>query len=396
MIGDTKRISRILLEILSNALKFTDKGQVSVEVALVKTEEQRCTVKLLVKDTGCGILEAQKDNIYTLFNRGTPAWQGIYQGIGVGLSLVHQFVKELGAEIDMESVRGKGTLFSCIIPLKMPLLEVETLRQGTEQGASVLAFKPVRLLKAASILNPLVLLVEDNSTSALMTSALLEGCGYDVDCACDAASALLKVSKTDYGLVILNIGLPDMPGYECAKQIRKIPGKAKIPLVALSSHAEIERRQRCFDAGILEVLNKPLTEAMIRRRLSPEALENLMPPMDLTALREGMKYSEEKLREHVSLYANSLPSELAVIKETYQENQLEALEEAVIQTEGGAMLYKAFRLQEACENLQTQLRKNGQQGVEASYRALFHEIEQLQHFLERFLIEELTGEEGLA
>ena len=219
LIGDTRRIAQLFLELLSNALKFTKNGEVSVKVSLLQREESRCIVKLSIQDTGCGIPETDKTKIYTLFHRvGPPGQAG--QGSGIGLSLVHRFIQDLGGEIDMQSRVGEGTHFSCQIPLKLPLLSDEKLNEQIPSKASVHNLNPIRVLKSSPLQNPLVLLVEHHSTSAHISSMLLEKCGYAVDSVCNAKHALDKIAKIEYGLILMNIDLPDMPGYECAKNIR--------------------------------------------------------------------------------------------------------------------------------------------------------------------------------
>ncbi|HEV2524141.1 MAG TPA: ATP-binding protein, partial [Gammaproteobacteria bacterium] len=123
LMGDSGRIYRIVLELLANALKFTAQGEVNVIATLVKKTTKNVVIKILVKDTGMGIPIDKQPELFAQFNRLTPSYQGIYKGMGLGLFLVKQFVEDLKAEIHLSSTPEKGSSFTCMIPLKMPLEE---------------------------------------------------------------------------------------------------------------------------------------------------------------------------------------------------------------------------------------------------------------------------------
>ena len=123
VIGDKIRFHRIALELVGNALNFTAVGHVLIRVELAKQEPQSLAIRLTVSDTGMGIPKDKQQDIYVQFKRLTPSYQGIYKGSGLGLSIVKQFIDELGGEIYVNSSLGEGTVFNCLIPLQMPILE---------------------------------------------------------------------------------------------------------------------------------------------------------------------------------------------------------------------------------------------------------------------------------
>lgn len=125
LIGDPTRIHRIILELVTNALNFTNQGLVQLAVRLAKMENRNVVIKIIVEDTGIGIAPEQQQEIFLSFKRLTPSYEGIYKGAGLGLAIVKQFLDELNGEIYVESNIGKGTKFTCIFPLKKPLLEEE-------------------------------------------------------------------------------------------------------------------------------------------------------------------------------------------------------------------------------------------------------------------------------
>ena len=119
--GDAMRLQRILLNLLSNAIKFTHQGAVNFRVRVIRREEQGIVLEFRVQDTGIGIPENQKALIFTRFCRLHPAYEGQYAGAGLGLTVVKRFVEELKGEIHVESTEGQGSIFSCLIPLRIPL-----------------------------------------------------------------------------------------------------------------------------------------------------------------------------------------------------------------------------------------------------------------------------------
>ena len=123
LLGDPVRIYRITLELLANALKFTPTGSVNIFAALVKQEGQTAIVKILIQDTGIGIAQDKQSELFIRFNRLTPSYEGIYKGMGLGLSIVKQFVEDLKGEIYVESHLNEGSQFVFILPLKVSLLE---------------------------------------------------------------------------------------------------------------------------------------------------------------------------------------------------------------------------------------------------------------------------------
>lgn len=126
IIGDKVRIHRIGLELVANALNFTQHGHVTLKASLAKHQDRDIVIKLIVEDSGIGIAKAQQTEIYQQFKHITPSYQGIYKGSGLGLSIVKQFIEELSGEIYVQSESGQGSQFTCLIPLQTSLLDDET------------------------------------------------------------------------------------------------------------------------------------------------------------------------------------------------------------------------------------------------------------------------------
>ncbi len=254
IIGDPVRIYRIALELLANALKFTSTGEVNIFARLGKKEGQNIIVKILVEDTGIGISTDKQSDLFIRFKRLTPSYEGIYKGAGLGLSIVKQFLEDLKGEIYVESHLNKGSKFVCIIPLKTLLLEEDPFNTS---------FKQDKIAKKYG------LIVEDEPIAALVAKTLFIEQGCEMDIAENGTTAINQAQKHQYDFILMDIGLPDINGFEVTKNIRLIEGNThyRAFIAGLTAHVDVERKQQALEAGIDLILTKPLTKEMTTRLL---------------------------------------------------------------------------------------------------------------------------------
>jgi two-component system aerobic respiration control sensor histidine kinase ArcB len=260
IIGDKIRVHRIILELVGNALNFTDHGSVLLQAQLAKIKDRKIVLRIIVSDTGIGMVKERQDEIYVQFKRLTPSYQGIYKGIGLGLYVVKQFIDELDGEIYVESELHKGTSFTCLIPLRLPLLDDESGIDKVQEEQSTSRVQPTTDDKANK---PRILIVEDNAIAQLAAKGILTSMNCQVDIANNSKEALRLFLTNSYHLVFMDISLGEgMNGYEVTNLIRKDEGLERYtPIVALTSHGGEENRQRCIESGMDAVLTKPLTQA---------------------------------------------------------------------------------------------------------------------------------------
>ncbi len=248
VIGDPLRIQRIVLELLTNALNFTAKGFVHLNLRLIKKLRDELWVEIVVEDSGVGIAEDKHEDIFLKFGRVFPAYEGVYAGMGLGLSLVKQLVEELGGEIGLESSLGNGAVFR----VRLKLREKNNKRLGEECGVKDL-HSPKQ--KKQNI-KKLVLVVEDNEIARRVVEQLLQELGCLIDLAKNGEEALHLVAKKNYALIFMDVGLPDINGMEVTRQIRM--RDREIPILGLTAHVDEENYRSCLDAGMNHVLSKPL------------------------------------------------------------------------------------------------------------------------------------------
>lgn len=259
IISDETRIYRILLNLVSNATKFTHEGHIKITANIEKRiDDKNVILKIVVQDTGIGIPEDKQNIIYEKFVRCIPSSQGQYSGSGLGLSIVKKYIQELNGEIDLESQINEGSIFTLLLPVQLPLLvelETEHDKNNEEQVKSF----PIR-----DDLKIKVLSVEDDVLAQAIATSLLQKYfpNAEIDLAASGKEAVNYSTNNNYDLIFVDLGLPDMNGCEVTKIIRSFK-KNKMPIIALTAHDIAFVKNSCLKAGINDVITKPLNPEKI-------------------------------------------------------------------------------------------------------------------------------------
>ncbi len=248
---DYIRLREILNQLLDNAIKYTQsRGTVSLTVRESASDiKGRGMYRFLIEDSGCGIPEDQYE---TIFQPARQEKSAVYNGMpGVGLAVVKSYVETMGGSISVESRIGEGSVFTVSLPIKYPVTASFMEHESAAADSPEAAGKKTRIL-----------LVEDNGINREIEEELLKNLGYRVDTACDGVSAyeMLKSAEPgQYALVLMDIQMPGMDGYETARAIRRLEQAAisSIPIIALSSDAMEEDRRKSLKAGMDEHMSKP-------------------------------------------------------------------------------------------------------------------------------------------
>lgn len=258
LLGSRASLYRVILNLVGNALKFTQKGEIHLRVFLKESlSEDAMLVGIEVKDTGIGIPEDKQTIIFEKLRRLTPSYEGKIEGSGIGLYIVDQYVKRMGGRVHVKSTPGEGSVFTVLLPMQVA---VPTIESNTE-GYSISSSSSVEIKKTARIL-----LVEDNAVVQMVTKNLLNDIGFSVDVASTGAEAVEVFSPEKYELVFMDIGLPDIDGYEVTRTIRQKErafNTEKTPIVALTGHAALDVQSSCKEVGMQGVISKPIQRHQI-------------------------------------------------------------------------------------------------------------------------------------
>jgi len=254
LLGDPIRLAQVLLNLTSNAFKFTEKGRVEVTVRLVADQNGEVTLRFLVADTGIGMAQPQQAALFSAFTQADTSTTRKYGGTGLGLAISKQLVGLMGGEISVASVPGEGSTFSFTGRFQ---------RQNAEQGivaATRTASAKVENLLKENFSGVRVLLVEDNLINQEVAMLILERSGVQVDLAENGAQAVDMVAEfgTAYHAVFMDVHMPVMDGLEATRRIRLDPALDKLPIIAMTASALSRERKLCMAAGMNDQVNKPI------------------------------------------------------------------------------------------------------------------------------------------
>jgi len=283
--SDKGKIYRILLNLISNAIKFTTEGSITLSVKALEQKGEKTLLQLIVQDTGIGIDEKDKDRIFDSFFRALPSYEGKFDGHGVGLAIVKQYIESLKGNISVDSQLNLGTKVTVTIPVKAlsretiqaNALEKELYQCNAKKYPEVSTSNADTVINSTNNNSPLVLLVEDNPMAMKIASLMLNKANCRYLQAVNGSEALELVKKNRFDWIISDIGLPDFSGFVLAKKIadyEKELGLPLTPIVGLTAHAKEEALKHSRASGMKTVYEKPLkskeVEALIRQYFSAE------------------------------------------------------------------------------------------------------------------------------
>ena len=251
VVGDALRLGQVLLNLTGNAVKFTARGRVSVDVTLDRADVDSVELAFRVSDTGIGLTPEQLNRIFAPFSQADASSTRKYGGSGLGLAISKQLVELMGGRIWAESTFGEGSCFSFTIPFKRV---VDTDVPVVEDTAGIAAVAAAR----ARLVGARVLVAEDNEFNQIVIEDLLTGCGATVTLCANGRQVLEALTRAPFDLILMDVQMPEMDGYEATRQIRAIPAWASQRVIAMTANAMDEDRQRCLDAGMDDFETKPI------------------------------------------------------------------------------------------------------------------------------------------
>ncbi len=253
--GDPIRLQQVLVNLLGNAVKFTDQGEVRLEVHLLKQGKSSFSLEFSIVDTGPGIEPEQLQRIFNAFEQVDASSSRRHGGTGLGLAITHQLVSLMGGTIDCSSTPGKGSRFDVRLDFKhaetatgKPIADADEEKALTNFGASVL-------------------LVEDNPVNQEVALGMLEALGCRVEVSFEGRKALEAMKDTDYDLILMDCHMPGMDGFEATREIRRLEHEAggrRVPIVALSADVQAGIVEKCHEVGMDDYLCKPFILSQLR------------------------------------------------------------------------------------------------------------------------------------
>ncbi len=266
---DGPKLKQVLLNLLGNALKFTEKGSVTIRCEKIGMIQEKEIIRYVVSDTGIGIPEDKMHLLFRSFSQVDSSTSRKYGGTGLGLAISQQIVELMGGAISVESMVGEGTTFSFILQHKRaedsPIEEVATINQSAEVDFS--KYK--------------VLVADDNEINRQVFKYMLDSLKIDSDVAVDGFQVLEKCAEKNYDLIFMDMQMPGMDGLEATMKIRE-DQKHQPLIIAVTANSYIEDREKCIDSGMNDFLSKPFDNQQLMTLLL-RVFSNKSPSVDSAA-----------------------------------------------------------------------------------------------------------------
>ena len=260
LIGDPMRLRQIILNLMSNAVKFTSKGKITIRLNLLKEDAEKATIEFLITDTGIGIPKNKLADIFNNFEQATIGTSSSFGGTGLGLTIVKQLVELQGGTINVNSEEGKGSTFGFVLSFDKQNAEEETTPVNTVEPVQETPFEK------NTAENIKVLVVEDIALNQLLIKIILLDFGYDVTIAGNGKIAIENLQENKYDIILMDLQMPEMNGFEATKYIRNVMN-SNIPIIALTADVTSADVEKCIAAGMNDYVSKPIDEKVLYAKI---------------------------------------------------------------------------------------------------------------------------------
>ncbi|RBN51345.1 response regulator [Flavobacterium psychrolimnae] len=283
LVGDPIRLHQIVLNLVSNAVKFTFKGKITVSVDLLHEDHEKVILKFAVTDTGIGISEEKIGTIFENFQQATSGTSKLYGGTGLGLAIVKQLVEPQGGTIRVNSIIHEGSTFSFTLPFQKTNDKAQLENEVTKIESELKNIK--------------VLVVEDIPLNQLLMKTLLDDFGFERDIAENGKIAIEKLKEKEYEIILMDLQMPEMNGFEATEYIRKTM-KSTIPIIALTADVTTVDLAKCKAVGMDDYLAKPVDEKQLYNKIVSilnQSKLNKLPQNQIDKFEDNI-VTEEKIR----------------------------------------------------------------------------------------------------
>jgi PAS domain S-box-containing protein len=322
LIGDPTRLNQVLVNLAGNAVKFTEKGSIEIIINSIQREENNITLQIDVRDTGIGISEEKLPTVFDSFTQANNDTSRKYGGTGLGLTIAKQIIELQNGAITVQSKLGEGTTFSFI--LTYPIAESQNPIQNADTSEQI---------DTHQLENVKILLAEDNHLNHLLMESIMTEWGVEMKIAVNGKKAVELLQQERFDLVLMDVHMPEMDGYEASQYIRKnLPEPlSQIPIIAITANASEEDRAKCMEAGMMDFISKPFrqedlflkisrfTNLKKNTSLSPKKTRERKTDTKKRVIRLGYLRSvssgnKKFLKEVMSIFITQIPEELEILE----------------------------------------------------------------------------------
>jgi PAS domain S-box-containing protein len=320
--GDKNRLSQVLINLIGNAFKFTANGSITLNVSFQKKGKDKVILKFAVKDTGIGIPENKLDTIFHRFSQADEHTSKTYGGTGLGLNICKLLLEKQGGAIEVDSSMGEGSIFTFTLPFKV--LDTPVPEYARTSHPSIEEPIPLNIL-----------LFEDNILNQKLMEAFFAKTEHELDIAVNGEEGLKLLSGKKYDLILMDIQMPILDGYQTTKIIREEVDK-DIPIIALTAHSLLAEREKCLSQGMNDYLSKPISKKELLEKIAfwSERVGKVSEKSDsvssrrfisLNQLIELTQGDEAFQKEMMEVFIKQTEDTLKKISENLSEGKLEVI-----------------------------------------------------------------------
>ena len=374
--GDPNRLRQILLNLLSNAIRFTERGEIAVRLDLETKLDREYVLHFSVSDTGIGIPPDKLDSVFDRFSQVDSSTTRKYGGTGLGLAISAQLTKAMGGRLWAESTLGKGSTFHFTARVR-----------STECAESVDGPATIQTLAMTDFTGTRVLLAEDNIFNQAVATELLKKLGCHVVVAANGREAVDAAQARPFDIVLMDVQMPEMDGLEATRTIRAHETSGRIPIIAQTAHAFADDKKRCFDVGMDDYIAKPIKTSELLKVLGrflstsrPTNIATYSPSekndpgndeirtadphvFDLDSLRKRLDGDEDAIREMVELFFSYTPQLVADVRSAVQAEDWPLLTKLSHTLKGGCATFGADRITDIAKEMEQLSQEPGRENL---------------------------------
>ncbi|MDB9874522.1 ATP-binding protein, partial [Flavobacteriaceae bacterium] len=326
--GDPTRLNQILLNLINNAVKFTEEGEVNIYVKPKIEKDDLIPITFKIEDTGIGMSTEAQKIIFDSFTQARSDTTRKYGGSGLGLAIVKMIVDQRKGEIHLDSKLGKGTTFTITIPFD------KCIKKQVDAGGNSLLGTEDKKPNNFSLKHLKILLVEDNLMNQALAKSRLNSWNCKIDIADNGKIALEKLENTLYDLILMDIQMPEMDGYEATKRIRKLkPPICNIPIIAMTADASSNDEEKSLKTGMNDYISKPFNPEILYNKIISNTKINLNDEevdkyIDLSFLKEESLGDNDLFIFLINTFTDNFESFLTTIKAGIKSKDFETIYKA--------------------------------------------------------------------
>ncbi|MDP3856787.1 MAG: CHASE domain-containing protein [Stagnimonas sp.] len=309
--GDRGRVRQVLVNYLSNAIKFTVQGEIAASVSATPLSEHRQLLRIAVRDTGIGIAADRQDRLFKTFSQVDASTTRRYGGSGLGLAICKRLAERMGGSVGVESQAGRGSLFWF------------SFVADSDPAWAPPAMAPAQ--RAAPTTPLRILVAEDNALNQQVALRMLASLGYRADLAANGLEAVEAVQRQDYDLVLMDLQMPVMDGFEATRRIRALEHRPQPKIYAVSASVLDHERRACIEAGMQHHLAKPFRRADLERVLREVAGSTALASEPAALARLASDLGREGAVEIVDAVIAAMPARLRALREALAAGDLQRL-----------------------------------------------------------------------